>query len=140
MTSEDDVAKKIAEYCKSFEIKVDVKNITSSRNIIPKQESPISISEFLEKGMVLYLPPLTCSQGHQLMLDIELHEANEKILAFNSTAKILSIESTDSDLIRVSVKFAQFDPFIWKKLQRIYSESQEKLQVLLGSLKGPKNG
>ena len=111
-------------------------NITSSRHIDTKVSYPISISEFLEKGLVLNLPPLTCSQGHQLMLDIHLHDGTEKILIFNTTAKIIEMETSVSEIVRVTVKFVQYDPFIWKKFQRLYLDCQNDLQTLLSSLKG----
>ncbi len=140
MDSNDNSALKSAEYSKTFELKINVNNITSSINVSSKSKLPITISEFLEQGLIVNLPPRTCSQGHQLMLDVHLSEGSKEILVFNTTAKILDIETSDEEAIRVTVKFVQYDPMIWKKFQSIYEDCQIELQHLLVRLKDSENG
>lgn len=136
MSSQGQISKKISDDFKSLELKIVIKNHTSNKEIISSPNHPISITEVLDKGFILNLPPFSGSQGHQLLLDVYLNEGDEKILDFSATAKIIDIDTSDPMIMRTSVKFAQFDPFTWKKFLRTYEDSQNQIQKLLTSLRG----
>ena len=119
---------------KKINLKIDATNITSSLAIHGSQDHPIRINEFLEAGMILDLPLASASEGHQLLLEVHLLENQLEILVFTATAKILRIEN--SDLMHATIKFVQFDPFIWKQLLTTFESRQYEIQHILESLKG----
>jgi len=131
----ENFVEKFAEGFQSFKLVLTVKNITSNRDIPGREHFPITVAEFIDKGLILNLPPLTCAQGHQLMLDINLSKEKKEILHFSTTAKIIDLETNEHGFNRVSLKFVQYDPLIWKKFLRIFETCQEELQELLDTLK-----
>ena len=139
MKKNENFAEKFAEgFKQSLDLLLTVKNITSNRDIPCRKEFPITISEFIDKGLILNLPPLTCAQGHQLLLDINLSKEKHEILHFSTTAKIIALEANEHGFNRVSLKFVQYDPLIWKKFLRVFQTCQDELQELLESLKSEK--
>ncbi len=138
---------------KSFEICIGVDNTTARTEVknyetaSPKGESSkkekllkmkvndlVQLIELQEQGVVLQLPPNSCSTGHNLTLTIEVISPAKRV-EFETTSKVKAVERME-DAQWVTLQFLQFKDEDWKAFNKVYSSRQDQILDFFESVKG----
>jgi hypothetical protein len=136
---------------KTMIIKINLTNVTTQAEIrdgkrcygkgISKQSDnvendlEISISEFLENGLILDIPSKTCADNHTIMIEVR-SENTEPLVNFKATLKVNSIEKISKESDMAEATFIQKDEKEWAVFQSILSRKQEDIRNLFNSIKG----
>jgi hypothetical protein len=91
---------------------------------------------FLEKGMILELPPRTCANGHKVQLVLNVKHG-KKELRFQATATVGDVVVSQGEKDSVSIELVGFEQSDWDWIQGIYQERQADLSALFAKLRGP---
>ena len=98
-------------------------------------ELPAHFLCFLEKGMILELPPRTCAKGHKVQTCLLVNHG-KKELRFNVTAQVLDVVSSAGERDSVSIELIGFEKSDWDWIQGIYQTRQAEISTLFLKLKG----
>lgn len=118
---------------RSVELRFSIEN-TTTRTTVNLAEQ-IKLIQFLEKGMVLELPAKSCSNGHNLIIKIEL-SGTTLINEFVTTAKVVEHDSISKEADTVVLNLTQYDGDAWTKLQSIYSNRQDEIEKFFKAARG----
>lgn len=123
-----------------FEHKLFIRNETSQM-LFTKSEL-ILIKELKEDGLTLEIPINVCQKGHALTVFFLSMESDKKITIPNSgsykealfevIAKVDKVESNSlsKEMVFVDLRFSQYDLIKWKKILKLYSKQQDKINDL----------
>jgi hypothetical protein len=90
---------------------------------------------FLEKGVILELPPRTCAQGHKVQVGL-LVKHGKKELRFSATAQVAEVVPSQGERDSVTIDFVGFEQSDWEWIQGIYQSRQADISALFMKLKG----
>ena len=119
----------------SARVAITLKNTTT--HTTAKEDPPISIAEFLDRGLILEVPARTCSKGHAILLEMTVTLPNGEEFEFSSTSKVENhepIAETGTD--RITVSLVQFDEIGWKQLQDAFRSRQDEIENFLKAARG----
>ena len=145
---------------KSLRLIISIENQTTknfifdNRRIFPKGKDeiieegdyPIHLSEFLDTGFVIDVPPRTCSVGHTIKVMIETRnlEVNKKF-TFSGRVKEFPDElptrarkggTSSMDRQQFIIELSQYDPDHWKSFMEIFEGRQAEILDFFESSKG----
>jgi hypothetical protein len=90
---------------------------------------------FLEKGMILELPPRTCAKGHKIQLVLEV-KFGKKELHFEASAVVSEVISSPGERDSVTLGLVGYEVPDWNWIQGIYQTRQADITALFTKLKG----
>lgn len=90
---------------------------------------------FVEKGLILELPPRTCAKGHKVHTCLLVNH-NKKELRFNTSAQVLDVISSAGERDSVTIELVGFEQSDWDWIQGIYQSRQADISQLFLKLKG----
>ncbi len=118
---------------KNFE-ETDLKSEGLKKTKKTKVNDDVQIIELHEKGVVLQLPPNSCSEGHNLTLTLESVSPTNRV-PFTTTSKVESVERME-DAQWVTLRFLQFQDVDWISFNKVYGARQAQILEFFESVKG----
>lgn len=124
-----------------FGHKLCLRNETSHTSFVKTEL--ILIKELRDDGITLELPVNVCQKGHNLTLFFMSQEHENKIVLpisghfkealFEAMAKVEKLEDTTvkKGIVFVELHFTQYDIAEWRKIFKMYSQSQDEINELL---------
>lgn len=95
----------------------------------------IRFVEFLDKGFVLEVPANSCSDGHNLLLDIATKGASKDI-KLKGSAKVTKVEKLENKKLQIEVNLVQYDDAQWQAMKAIFSDRQNDILEFFKAVKG----
>jgi hypothetical protein len=123
----------VSDY-QSIEFLIRIKNNTAGA-VVP-EEPPCRLVQFLEKGMVLEVPARSCSEGHNLSLEIKVKGLADPNFKFSGTAKIDELQSYLGDAEQITLTLVQFNEKEWKTLTGSMGQRQDDIMNFFNAAKG----
>lgn len=134
----------------SAKVEVALENTTTQtelrggKKIIGKKEQKAKagdnnvahLLELRDRGIVLEVPPHSGSVGHHLTLELTARFPDGTEAFFQTTAKIESIEPTDSERVSLAAGFVQFEEDQWRTFRAAFGKRQDEILEFLKSAKG----
>lgn len=124
----------------------NIKHGLSASNKITKSElkgaGQVLLIEFNKHGMVMHLEKKICSEGHLLMVQISPEGGLKKIFdPFHVTGIVTRVEILNvTSGILIDFKLNQYPQQLWKKIQELYSDRQDHVNLILSQLGDELNG
>src|SRR4051794_17868841 len=109
-------------------------NTTTKTSV--KKSDTVRLIELMERGMVLEVPPRTCSKGHKLLLVVKVAGLQGKSFAFTTTATVDEIESLPDGVDHIVVTLTQYDEREWIQFQNSFSSRQQDIENFFKAAKG----
>ncbi|MEK6580065.1 MAG: hypothetical protein AABZ55_12620 [Bdellovibrionota bacterium] len=118
----------------STSIQVQFRNANSKTPL--KKEANVTLTEWLEKGLVIEVPSRTCATGHSAAITLSAVRGAEKLMVVNMTVKITDVENLPDFRDRVTLSFVQYEEFEWKKLLRLFASRQDEIEDFFKKVRG----
>lgn len=118
----------------SMHIEVQLQNNTTHMPI--RSEPPVVLLELQERGMVLEIPSKSCSQGHNLMVEMRATTPDRAVYTFTSTARVNELENYPDGTDRVTLALLQFDEDVWESFCKSFSSRQDEIEQFFRAAKG----
>jgi hypothetical protein len=129
-----------------IELKYDVKARNTTTRAQANPDAVITITELRPKGLVLRMPKGSCSNGHNLLIDIKPRtnlkpkKPAGKVVALSKakdpavieiTAHVRSVQENWDNTLLVELDLYQFDEKKWKAFLAAFEERQDSIHRLV---------
>jgi hypothetical protein len=111
-----------------------VENLTTKMAV--KKGSPITLSEFKERGFILELPERSCAKGHHLLVDVSTSGKPGTQIKLEMTGKVENVEVLGEGVCTVDVTLLQFDESKWQELRDYYFNRQNEILDFFTAARG----
>lgn len=91
---------------------------------------------FVDRGMVIELPPRTCARGHKVHLTLEVKHAKKKDLRFTASAVVNDVASSPGERDSVTIELVGYEQSDWEWILGAYQERQSDVSELFMKLRG----
>ena len=100
-----------------------------------KTEAHADFVELMDNGFKLDIPPRTCSIGHRLEFELEVH-APTQVVRFHAQGVVGHAETFPFNHDNIAVTLTQFDHTTWEGILNLYKSQQDHTLDLFKKLKG----
>lgn len=115
----------------SLEVNIEGSNLTSQVSIL---KGGIQLAQFLENGMVIEVPPRSCSTGHLLSLQIEVKRpVGDQLVTASTTVTgiVVDLDGDPKTRQMASLAFRQYSRETWESFLEYLSTKQAKANDLI---------
>ncbi len=118
----------------SAQVVIKARNITSNTRALDPES--VLLLELMDKGVKLEMPARSCTQGHQLELELTVIPTKGHERRVQATGKIIRAEVMDGGAIEAEIEFIQFVTEEWKQFQEVFAARQSDIDAFLNSARG----
>ncbi len=135
---------------KSMELRISLENISTQTSFQdgkrsfgnasnPKKDKNLNIKivEFLEKGLIIQVPPFVCAATHIIRLEITpIIPGKKEEFTFEAAGKVEKHQKLEDSQEQITVVFTEYKENDWTHFKNFFSARQEAIFEFLKAVKG----